>query len=218
MNRTLAGQSHTRLAVALATAVLGFGALSGCGSAQRGAPASARPARPSSGVPAALIREARPIGRGPRFQPSLSGQPEGRCTPTLGPRVGVHVELFAANRVVLVASGIGTKPPRSYSEGRISGAGCYGELVTLEPTGVVLVRPGAHPPLANLFRSWGQPLTARRLASFTESGPDGVRVYVDGHRWLGPPAQVPLVAHSEIVLEIGPYVPPHSRYTFPPGS
>ena len=24
--------------------------------------------------------------------------------------------------------------------------------------------------------------------------------------------------HSEIVLEVGPYVPPHSRYTFPPGA
>jgi len=23
--------------------------------------------------------------------------------------------------------------------------------------------------------------------------------------------------HAEIVLEIGPYVPPHARYTFPPG-
>jgi len=29
---------------------------------------------------------------------------------------------------------------------------------------------------------------------------------------------VPLARHSEIVLEVGPYVPPHRSYTFPPGT
>jgi len=35
---------------------------------------------------------------------------------------------------------------------------------------VVLVRRGARPLLEELFRSWGQPLSARRLASFTAEG------------------------------------------------
>jgi len=29
---------------------------------------------------------------------------------------------------------------------------------------------------------------------------------------------VPLTAHAEVVLEVGPYVPPHRSYTFPPDS
>jgi len=29
---------------------------------------------------------------------------------------------------------------------------------------------------------------------------------------------VPLTRHAEIVLEIGPYVPPHLSYAFPPGT
>ena len=41
----------------------------------------------------------------------------------LGRGIGVHVEVFAANRVVLVASGIGTLPPLTFSAGRIDGAG-----------------------------------------------------------------------------------------------
>jgi hypothetical protein len=127
----------------------------------------------------------------------------------------VHVEVFAAGRVVLVAAGIGTRPPRSYSMGRIDAAGCFGDLVTLEPTGVVLVRAGARLALSDLFRSWGQPLSARRLASFRGAP---VAVFVAGRRWSGHPGAVPLARRAEIVLEIGPYVPPHTAYTFPPGA
>jgi hypothetical protein len=128
----------------------------------------------------------------------------------------VHVEVFASNRVVLIPAGIGTRPPLSFSSGRISSAGCYGELLTLEPTGWCWSL-GARLLLEDLFRSWGQPLSARRLASFTAPKADRVRVYVDGRRWRGAVARVPLRAHPEIVLEIGPYVPPHAAYTFPPG-
>jgi hypothetical protein len=126
----------------------------------------------------------------------------------------VHVELFAANRVVLIAAAIGTRPPRTMSAGRISGARCFGALVTLEPTGVVLVRAGERLRLGSLFRSWGQPLSTRRLASF---GGGRVTTFVDGRRWDSTAASVPLTRHAEIVLELGPHVPPHSSYTFPPG-
>ena len=142
----------------------------------------------------------------------------GPCRAGLGSRAGVHVEVFAANRVVLIPAGIGTKPPRRVLSGRISSAGCYGELVTREPTGLVLVRAGVHLMLGDLFRSWGEPLSSRRVASFSAPAGKNVRVFVDGRRWGGPPGGVPLGVHSEIVVEVGPYVPPHSAYTFPPGS
>jgi hypothetical protein len=172
----------------------------------------------SSAVPADLLAQARPIGHGARFHPPATGPVTGRCRSTLGTRVGAHVELFAANRVVLIAAGIGTRPPVSYSAGRIAKARCYGDLVTLEPTGVVLVRRGSRLTLSDLFRSWGQPVSERRLASFSAGAGRRVRVYVDGRPRRGAPGAVPLSAHSEIVLEVGPHVPPHSAYTFPPGS
>ncbi len=203
------GLARGGLAAAALLLVGGLG-WAGCGSADRPTTTAA--------LPAALVREARSIGRGPRFQPSARGPILGPCKRGLGARVGVHVELFAANHVVLVASGIGTRPPRGYSEGRISKAACYGDLVTLEPTGVVLVRRGARLHLADLFRSWGQPLSLRSLATFAASQGKTVRVFVDGRPWRGQPGRVPLRTHSEIVLEVGPYVPPHSRYTFPPGA
>ncbi|HEY2005108.1 MAG TPA: hypothetical protein VGG87_01595 [Solirubrobacteraceae bacterium] len=203
--------SLTLCAVALTGAALS----AGCGTTERrGGDAGSEQ---NATAPPALVREARPIGREPRFHPPVRGPVVGACRPRLGVRHGVHVEIFAANRVVLVAAGLGTKPPLQRSEGRIVAARCYGSLVTVEPTGVVLVRPRAGLTLAAVFRSWGQPLSRTRLASFAAGRGRRVEVFVGGRRWLGGPGAVPLRAHAEIVLEVGPHVPPHSHYTFPPG-
>ena len=178
------------------------------------------PARPpaTASIPRSLLTEARPIGTGPRFTRPASGPVAGTCQRSLGPRVGVHVEVFAANRVLLLPAGIGARQPWAKLDGRITSARCYGALVTLDPTGLVLVRPGAELTLADLFRSWGEPLSRTRLTSF--SGPAGtqVAVFVDGRRVNAAPPSVPLTRHAEIVLEVGPHVPPHSSYAFPPGT
>jgi hypothetical protein len=128
--------------------------------------------------------------------------------------VGVHIELFAADRVVLVAAGIGVRGPVRRLEGRIAAARCFGELATIEPTGVVLVRRGSRLALADLFRSWGEPLSADRMAGFRGR----VRMFVDGRPRPGTPGSVRLRPHAEIVLEVGPFVPPHAAYHFPPGA
>jgi hypothetical protein len=172
----------------------------------------------TSTIPRAVVRQARPIGSGPRFHPPARGPVIGPCRKRLGQRSGVHIEVFAANRVTLVPAGIGTMAPRSWAAGRVTAARCYGSLVTLDPTGLVLVRPGARLSLLDLFRSWGEPLSRSVLASFSASGSRGVVVFVDGRRWRGQPESVPLTRHAEIVAEIGPLVPPHPSYTFPPGT
>jgi hypothetical protein len=190
-----------------AASVVAVVLLAGCGSAQH--------STSTPGLPASLLAESRPIGHGSSFHPGVTGPVVGSCRRTLGRRFGVHVELFAADRVVIVAAGIGTRPPLRFDAGRIASARCYGALVTLEPTGVVQVRAGARLYVSDLFRSWGQPLSARRLVAFRSRA---VSVFVDGRRWRGPPGAVPLTPHSEIVLEVGPRVPPHRSYTFPPGT
>jgi hypothetical protein len=193
-----------------AAAALSCGVVSACGS-------STHHAAPAA-IPKALLLEARPIGRGPRFHPPATGPVIGPCSNRLGPRFGVHVEVFAANRVVLIAAGIGTRRPWRLSAGRIVGASCFGALVTVEPTGVVLIRPGSLLSLAGLFHSWGQPLSETRLAGFMAQPGQRVTTFIDGRRWTGQPGQVRLVRHAEIVVEVGPFVPPHRSYTFPPGT
>ena len=183
--------------------------LAGCG-------VSSHPAS-TTGIPQQLLREARPIGAGPRFHPPPTGPISGPCRPTIGAHYVAHVEVFARNRVVIVPPGIGTRPPRTLSAGRITRARCYGDLVTLDPTGVVLVRAGRRPTLSELFRSWGQPLSITRLASFHASSGGRVAVFINGHRSPLAPDRVSLGAKDEVVLEVGPYVPPHTTYTFPRG-
>ncbi|MGI9185068.1 MAG: hypothetical protein ACR2GZ_08910 [Solirubrobacteraceae bacterium] len=193
-------------------AALGLTVALGCGCG-RGARSPA-----ATGIPAALLREVRPIGLGVRFRPPVRGPVIGPCRARLGPRHGVHIELFAANRVVVLGAGIGVGGPVSREAGRITRARCYGALATLEPTGVVLLRPGARLTLADVFRAWGQPLSRRRAASFRAPTGDPVRVFVAGRPQPDPPGGVPLVAHGEIVVEVGPRVPPHASYVFPPGT
>jgi hypothetical protein len=133
----------------------------------------------------------------------------------LGRRIAVHVELFAANRVVLIAAGIGARPPLRSVGGRIVSARCFGALVTRDPTGIVLVRDGSRLTIGDLMRAWGQPLAAHRLLSFHGR----VTAYVNGRRWTATsPSLIPLTRHAEIVLEIGPDVPPHRSFTFPAGT
>jgi hypothetical protein len=169
---------------------------------------------PSLADQRALLSEARPVGAGARFDPGVGGPIPGRCEPRLGRRYAVHVEVFAQNATVLVPAGLGTAAPRTVQDGQVVRARCYGTLVTLAPAGIVLVRDGAKPVLGALFRAWGEPLSGARLASFTGK----VRVFVNGRRHRGSPGAVRLARHAEVVLEIGPHVPPRRTFTFPPGA
>lgn len=181
-----------------------------CGTAGRPAART----NPEPPLPADLVAQARPIGRGARFHPPVTGPVPGPCRPALGRRNGVHMEIFGADRVVLIAAGIGTRAPRHFRYGRLVSARCYGRLVTVDPTGLVLVRPGARLTVADLMRAWGQPLGRDRVAGFSGR----VRAFVDGRPWWGAPGTIPLRRHAEIVLETGPPVPPHRAYTFPAGT
>jgi hypothetical protein len=163
-----------------------------------------------------------PIGPAPRWQPPplsdavRAGRPvDGmRCETRGRARYGVHLELFADRRVLIVAPGIGIAPPRERDGAYVRGGRCSYPIVTHEPTGVLEVEPGPRAyDLGDLFELWGQPLSRHRIASF--KGP--VTAFVAGERRRGDPRRIPLRRHAQIVLQVGGYIPPHSSYRFPPG-
>ncbi len=162
-------------------------------------------------------------GPGPAYRPAASfaavkaGAPLGelRCGRP-GAVFALHLELFADRRVVVVPAGIGVASPSLRVGASVLARGCTYPLSTLNPAGIVEVARGIPLRLADLFVIWGQPLGARRLASFRSSEP--VRAYVGGRLFRGPLASIPLTPHAEIVLELGGYVPPHPFFLFAGGS
>ena len=147
-----------------------------------------------------------PIGVGTAYTlapgPPLRGVGDA-CTAGRSADSAAHVELFARRRALLIPVGVGV------------GRGCRHSMWTTEPTGVIHLSGGGA-TLGRLFAIWGQPLSRNRLAGFTAARP--VRVYVDGVRIHGSPESVALRPHSEVVVELGGYVPPHRFYVFPEGT
>jgi hypothetical protein len=146
-----------------------------------------------------------PIGNGPDYRPPPGAHASSRLTcGAHRARTWIHLELFRAGKVVVVPAGIGIAPPRHRAGAYVTGGRCRLPLYTEEPTGLIgVARDGL--TLGDLFAIWGRPLTADA-------------VHVDGHRWDGPAAAVPLHDHAQIVVQTGPQrVTPHAEYRFPPG-
>ena len=126
----------------------------------------------------------------------------------------VHLEIFVNRRVLIMPAGIGLRPPlRRAGIARLAGGTCAYPLHTLDPTGTIFVERSRPRVLGDFFTIWGQRLAPRRLLSFRGR----VRAFRNGREWRGDPRQIPLERHDEIVLEVGGYVPPHTRYLFPEG-
>ncbi|MGZ4173668.1 MAG: hypothetical protein ACXVUE_16975 [Solirubrobacteraceae bacterium] len=202
------------------TAVLAV-VLAGCAAGTR--TVTTQTANPAPATPAGLTPDLRPVktGRGPAYRPGAVSGAVARRAPVAGLHCatrhdgvhGAHLELFASGLVLPVPAGIGVAPPQTRRGVYVLDGRCTYAVRTFEPTGVVVIDDGESPRLADLFALWGQPLGAHRLAGFR--GP--VTAFVDGRPWAGAPGEIPLRRHAEIVLELGPRIPPHRVYRFPPG-
>jgi hypothetical protein len=163
-----------------------------------------------------------PIGAGARFHPrALSARVAERrsvgglrCETGDVRRFGVHLELFAHGRVVVVPAGIAVAPPwRTVRPHVIEGA-CSYPARTRTAIGVIEIASGSRISLGQLFALWGQPLGRHRLAGFHTTASRQVRAYVDGVEWHGSPRTIPLRRHSAVALEVGRHVPPHPSFRF----
>jgi hypothetical protein len=157
-----------------------------------------------------------PVGPGQRYRPPAVA-PDGRpragmpCQAQDGTRFPVHLELFAAGRVVIVPAGIGIAPPLERSGAYVSGGSCRYPLATVEPTGLIWVLNGEPRTLGDLFAVWDRRLGPGRMLGFRGR----VGVTIDGAAYTGDPRSAPLRERSQIVVQVGRAVPPHPAYRFP---
>jgi hypothetical protein len=169
------------------------------------------------------IESSRRAGRGPRYRPPARGlradhgaNIDGMSCRARPPVLSAaHVELFAYDRVVIVPAGIGLMPPLRTQGAFVRGWHCAYPLRTLDPTGLVLLGPGGPYTLGDLFDLWGQSLNRTIMAGFRTAPRQSVSVFIDGQPWTGVPRRAPLARHSQVTIEVGAHVRPHSSYVFP---
>ena len=141
-----------------------------------------------------LLAQARPIGHGARFHPpGHAARSSGAAEPRSARGWATHVEVFAANRVVIVAAGIGTRPPLRYSAGRITPRAATATSSRSSPRASCssAAEHGSRSPIC-FARGAAAVSTAVRLV---RGGPGrSVRVFVDGRRGPARPGAVPLSA------------------------
>jgi hypothetical protein len=94
---------------------------------------------------------------------------------------------------------------------------CIYWLHTHDASGVIHVESPviATYTLGQFFDIWGQPLNRTDVATYPVTGGQ-LTVFVDGKEYTGDPRDIPLKAHTQIVIEIGQTGPPPQN-TFPPG-
>ncbi|HZV50861.1 MAG TPA: hypothetical protein VFD49_13970 [Candidatus Dormibacteraeota bacterium] len=120
----------------------------------------------------------------------------------------VHLDLLYREQPVTIPSQIGQS------------AHCTYWLHTSGEDGIISVdlpRESASTrlTLGQFFAVWKQPLSRRQVATLPVSPGEELRVWVNGQRYPGDPADIVLRSHEQIVLEIGPpFAEPPPGYTW----
>ncbi len=97
---------------------------------------------------------------------------------------------------------------------------CLFWLHTHDDTGLIHVEApvAANYTLGQFFTIWGQPLSRDAVLGEHVAPGEEVRVFVNGQPYTGDPRSVPLAAHEQIVVQLGPPFPSPQPFSFPPGS
>jgi hypothetical protein len=92
---------------------------------------------------------------------------------------------------------------------------CIYWLHTHTPDGIIHIEAPLNRSftLADFFAVWGQPLSRTQAATASAGKGRTLRVWVDGKPYTGDPGAIPLMAHTDIVIEAGPPFPPPPRFT-----
>ncbi len=135
-----------------------------------------------------------------RASAQAMGQPVNgiSCDAQEGQRIHIHQHLaiFDHGKAVTVPQYIGI-PQASR---------CIYWLHTHTPDGIIHVEAPKDRAFAlgDFFAVWGQPLDRKHAAFASTKKRESMRVFLNGARYTGNPAQIPLTAHADIVIEVGP--------------
>jgi len=118
-----------------------------------------------------------------------------------------HLALFVSGKQIQIPQFIGVVPTANNSS-------CLYWIHTHDASGVIHVESPElrQYVLGNFFDIWGEDLNRNQVGPY--SGP--VTAFINGAKYDGDLAQIPLRAHQQITLEVGTPIVPPPNYSFPP--
>jgi hypothetical protein len=129
------------------------------------------------------------------------------CDAQEGQRIHIHQHLaiFDHGKPVAIPQYIGIP----------SASRCIYWLHTHTPDGIIHVEAPSDRSftLGDFFAVWQQPLDKHRAASARPEKKESMRVWLNGQRYAGDPAKIPLTAHADIVIQVGPPFMKPTPYT-----
>jgi hypothetical protein len=129
------------------------------------------------------------------------------CDAQEGQRIHIHQHLaiYDHGKAVEVPQYIGI--PQA--------ARCIYWLHTHTPDGIIHVEAPMDRSftLGDFFAVWGQPLDRKHAGPVQTRKNEAMRVWLNGVRYAGDPAKIPLTAHADIVIQVGPPFAKLVRFT-----
>ena len=120
------------------------------------------------------------------------------CDAQEGQRIHIHQHLAIFDR--------GKSVPIPAYIGIPEAARCIYWVHTHTPDGILHIEAPKDRSftLGDFFSVWGQPLDRTHAASAVAKKGERMRVWVNGRQYAGNPAKIPLTAHADIVIQVGP--------------
>jgi hypothetical protein len=129
------------------------------------------------------------------------------CDAMEGNRMHTHQHLVLLDRgkEVPIPADVGQRPDRN----------CLYWIHTHTADGIIHIESPTPRTftLGDFFTIWGQPLDRTRAAAMRGAKGEALRVWVDGKPYTGDPRAIPLLVHTDIVIEAGPPFVPPPRFT-----
>lgn len=129
------------------------------------------------------------------------------CDAMEGARMHTHQHLVLIDRgkEVPIPADVGQRPDRN----------CLYWVHTHTPDGIIHIespQPRTF-TLADFFTIWGQPLDRTQAATMRAAKGGSLKVWVNGQPYKGDIRAIPLLPHTDIVIEAGPPFVPPPRFT-----
>jgi len=133
--------------------------------------------------------------------------------------IHAHAAIYVNGKQRAIPAGIGIPPPRQVAQTSqgpfVTGGTCFYWLHSHTADGIVHIESPIKRTytLGDYFAIWNQPLSANQVGPVRGS----ITAFVNGRKFSGNPASIPLKAHNVIQLDVGTPIVPPQPFSFPSG-